>query len=205
MNTDESTSGLPSKEPEPTRQRILEAARVEFAAHGLAGARIDRIARNASASKERLYAYYRHKAELFSAVLELNLIEFASAVQQNAGESLPEFAGALYDHAVAHPEYLRMIDWANLEGQEVINPPVNLINEFHAERLRGVIALQAAGSVDPSWDPDHLNALVFGIVSCWIHEPASALAAGRKPDADALAARRASVVRAVERLVAPGA
>jgi len=203
MNTDESPSGLPPKEPEPTRQRILEAARVEFAAHGLAGARIDRIARNASASKERLYAYYRHKAELFSAVLELNLIEFANAVQANAGETLPEFAGALYDHAVTHPEYLRMIDWANLEGQEAINPPLTLINDFHAERLRGVIALQEAGSVDPSWDPDHLNALVFGIVSCWIHEPASALGADREPDTETITARRASVVRAVERLIAP--
>ncbi|TFB96211.1 TetR/AcrR family transcriptional regulator [Cryobacterium adonitolivorans] len=203
MNTDEFRSGLPPKEPEPTRQRILEAARVEFAAHGLAGARIDRIARNASASKERLYAYYRHKAELFSAVLELNLIEFANSVIQNAGETLPEFAGALYDHAVTHPEYLRMIDWANLEGQEAINPPLTLINDFHAERVRGVIALQRAGSVDPSWDPDHLNALVFGIVSCWIHEPASALAADREPDEEAIIARRASVVRAVERLIAP--
>ena len=204
MNTDESPSGLPPKELEPTRRRILEAARVEFAAHGLAGARIDRIARNASASKERLYAYYRHKAELFSAVLELNLIEFANAVRQGAGQTLPEFAGALYDHAVTHPDYLRMIDWANLEGQEAINPPLTLINDFHAERLRGVIALQEAGSVDPSWDPDHLNALVFGIVSCWIHEPASALAAGTVPDAETLSARRASVVRAVERLSVPG-
>ena len=201
MNTLDSSSGLPPKEPEPTRQRILEAARVEFATHGLAGARIDRIARTASASKERLYAYYRHKAELFSAVLELNLIEFARAVVQDAGESLPEFAGALYDHSVAHPEYLRMIDWANLEGRDVINPPLALIEDFHAERIRTVIALQADGSVDASWDPDHLNALVFGIVSCWIHEPAAALAADKAPDAHTLAARRASVVRAVERLI----
>ena len=201
MNTLASPSGPPPKELEPTRRRILEAARVEFATHGLAGARIDRIARTASASKERLYAYYRHKSELFSAVLELNLIEFASVVMQDAGASLPEFAGALYDHSVAHPEYLRMIDWANLEGRDVINPPLALIEEFHAERIRAVIALQADGSVDASWDPDHLNALVFGIVSCWIHEPAAALATDRAPDAATIAARRASVVRAVERLI----
>ncbi|POH65725.1 MULTISPECIES: TetR family transcriptional regulator [Cryobacterium] len=201
MKRVDSPSGLPPKEPAPTRQRILEAARVEFAAYGLAGARIDRIARNASASKERLYAYYRHKADLFSAVLELNLIEFASAVEQGAGESLPEFAGALYDHSVAHPEYLRMIDWANLEGQDLINPPLALIEDFHAERVRAVIALQASGSVDASWDPDHLNALVFGIVSCWIHEPAAALAADRAPDPATVAARRASAVRGVERLI----
>ena len=119
MEPDHSPAASSTKEPEPTRQRILEAARTEFAAFGLAGARIDRIARNASASKERLYAYYRHKAELFSAVLELNLGEFAEAMA-GAGGTLPEFAGALYDHSVAHPEHLRVIDWARLERQDVV-------------------------------------------------------------------------------------
>ena len=38
------------------RKRIVEAATVEFAAHGLAGARIDRIARRACANKQLIYA-----------------------------------------------------------------------------------------------------------------------------------------------------
>ncbi|WEO75920.1 TetR family transcriptional regulator [Cryobacterium sp. SO2] len=203
MITPDSSIGLPAKEPEPTRQRILEAARAEFAAHGLAGSRIDRIARTASASKERLYAYYRHKEELFSAVVELNLVEFAQAVSHDGGATLPEFAGALYDHSVEHPEHLRMIDWARLERHDAIAEPSPLIDDFHAEQVRGIIALQAAGAVDASWDPDHVTALVFGIVSCWNHEPAVAFSAHPEPDAATHAARRASVVRAVERLVAP--
>ncbi|MGY4857203.1 TetR family transcriptional regulator [Cryobacterium sp. AP23] len=204
MNIEVSPAGPAPKEPEPTRQRILEAARIEFAAHGLAGARIDRIARAASASKERLYAYYRHKADLFDAVLELNLEEFAAAVA-HGGETLAEFAGSLYDHSVSHPEHLRMIDWARLERQDILAEPSARISDFHTEQVRGIQALQAAGVVDPGWDPDHLTALVFGIVSCWIHEPAAAFSALPAPDAGTNAARRASVVRAVERLVAPAA
>jgi len=203
MNTPDSPSGLLAREPEPTRQRILEAARAEFAAHGLAGARIDRIARSASASKERLYAYYRHKAELFNAVLELNLIEFARAVSPEGRGSLPDFAAALYDHTVHHPDYLRMIDWARLERQDAIVVPAALVAGFHDEQVRRIAVLQQAGLVDTAWEPGHLAALVFGIVTSWIHEPSSAFALLPEADAATLAARRASVIRAVERLVAP--
>src|SRR5262249_15209214 len=56
---------------EATRQRILEAAKREFAQYGLSGARINRIAANAHASKERLYAYFPSKEALFAAVAEL--------------------------------------------------------------------------------------------------------------------------------------
>ena len=41
--------------------RILEAAEAEFTRFGVIGARIDRIAREAHASKERLYAYFGDK------------------------------------------------------------------------------------------------------------------------------------------------
>ena len=43
------------RDPEGMRLRILEAAKEEFAAHGLAGARVDRIAAKAGANKRMLY------------------------------------------------------------------------------------------------------------------------------------------------------
>jgi len=203
MKTEAHRTGQRGDETEPTRQRILLAARKEFAAFGLAGARIDRIARDASASKERLYAYYRKKEELFNAVLELNLLEFAHAVEPGDDAGLPEFAGALYDHQVQYPEHLRMIDWARLEGQEMVAPSVEIVEAFHSEQTRRIVAMQNAGAVDPAWDPEHLSALLFGIVTCWLHEPSSALVPNAVPAAAAISARRASVVRAVQRLIEP--
>ena len=50
------------------RDEILAAARAEFARCGLAGARIDRIAKSAKASKERLYAHFSDKEALFREV-----------------------------------------------------------------------------------------------------------------------------------------
>ncbi|MBY9051646.1 TetR/AcrR family transcriptional regulator, partial [Pseudomonas fluorescens] len=52
------------------RLRILEAAKQEFSTHGLAGARVDRIAAKAGANKRMLYYHVGNKDELYLAVLE---------------------------------------------------------------------------------------------------------------------------------------
>jgi len=52
-----------------TRERIMAAAKAEFSALGFAGARLNRIAAEANASKERLYSYFPSKQKLFEAVV----------------------------------------------------------------------------------------------------------------------------------------
>ncbi|MDN3247398.1 helix-turn-helix domain-containing protein, partial [Streptomyces sp. ZSW22] len=59
---------MAARDPEATKARIFEAAVAEFARHGIAGARIDRIAAEAKANKQLIYAYYGNKAELFASV-----------------------------------------------------------------------------------------------------------------------------------------
>ncbi|MDJ0337237.1 TetR family transcriptional regulator [Cryobacterium sp. PH31-O1] len=182
--------------------RILEAARAEFAAYGLAGARIDRIAKNAAASKERLYAYYSDKQQLFLDVLELNLREFASdAVLTD--HDVPAFAGALFDHAVLHGDHLRMIDWARLETDGTWLPALEVMVGYRDEQVRRIRLAQQLGRVDASWDPVHLMTLIFGVASAWMHEPGAVAPRGAPADPEAVAARRASVIGAVERLIAP--
>ena len=182
--------------------RIIDAARTEFAAYGLAGARIDRIARNASASKERLYAYYSDKTQLFLAVLEINLREFSSAVVLT-DHDVPAFAGALFDHTLSHPQHLRMIDWARLETGGELAPNLEVVLAFREDMVRRMRAAQAAGVVDPAWNPAHLMTMIFGVVTAWLHEPGSGSLVPGPPDAAVLADRRATVVHAVARLVAP--
>src|SRR3979411_1096868 len=48
------------RDPEGMRIRILEAAKQEFSAHGLAGARVDRIARRRDRAIERLHLELFH-------------------------------------------------------------------------------------------------------------------------------------------------
>jgi AcrR family transcriptional regulator len=59
-----------SRDPEATREAILTAATDEFAAYGLGGARVDRIAERAGINKRMLYYYFGQKEDLFLAVLE---------------------------------------------------------------------------------------------------------------------------------------
>jgi TetR/AcrR family transcriptional regulator len=61
---------VPSERSAETRQRILDAAAREFAAHGLAGARTEAIAAAAGVNKALLYYYFDSKDRLYQAALE---------------------------------------------------------------------------------------------------------------------------------------
>lgn len=178
---------------------ILGAARSEFAQYGLAGARIDRIARSAEASKERLYAHFKDKEALFRSVVAADMAEFFAAVTLRA-DAVPEFVGEVYDLACRRPEHLRMITWANLEGLALDPPPIQDWESIQARDISTIEAAQAAGHVDPGWHPMDLLVLLFGVGLAWAQSP--------QPDAASIdpaivAARRAAAVEAARRIVAP--
>jgi AcrR family transcriptional regulator len=101
-----------------TKRRLLDAAFAEFVEVGLAGARVDSIARAASANKQAIYAYFGSKELLFDAVLTERLQFFADLVPLDPHD-LPAYAGALFDLACKHPEHLRLRAWQQLERPEV--------------------------------------------------------------------------------------
>lgn len=178
------------------RGEILAAARAEFAQYGLAGARIDRIARAASASKERLYAHFGDKETLFRDVVAADGAEFFRAVQLRP-DAVPEFVGDIFDLAQNRPEHLRMITWARLEGFPLDKP------EFDGESppdtaIAALEQARLAGHVDPAWDPSQLLVLLFGIGLAWAHWPDPD---ATTTDADVIARRRAAAVEAAARLV----
>ena len=53
-----------------TKARLLDAAFAEFAAYGIAGARVDRIAEAAGANKRLIYVYFGNKEQLFLAGMQ---------------------------------------------------------------------------------------------------------------------------------------
>src|ERR1700746_1177916 len=99
-----------------TRRRLLQAAREEFTARALAGARVDRISAAANANKAQIYHYFGDKDGLFDAVLESFTEEAVDAVPIDA-DNLPAYAGHLFDYHLDHPELLRLVTWARLEGR----------------------------------------------------------------------------------------
>ncbi|WP_046320698.1 TetR family transcriptional regulator [Mycobacterium sp. UM_Kg1] len=176
------------------RDEIFAAARAEFARYGLAGARIDRVAKEARASKERLYAHFGDKENLFREVVAADTAQFLGAVVPRP-EALPEFVGDIYDLARTHPEHIRMITWARLEQLELIPPDPD---KLPAIGSAVIAAAQADGHVDPHWDPDELLVMLFGIGMAWATwlDPNAAT-----DDAATVAARRAAAVEAAARLI----
>lgn len=67
----EQISGVQAERSAETRERILQAALTEFAAQGLAGARMDRLAAVAGVNKALLYYYFESKEKLYLAALEM--------------------------------------------------------------------------------------------------------------------------------------
>jgi len=54
-------------------EKILSSASQEFAKYGLAGARVDRIAKRAKVNKAMIYYYFRSKENLYQTVIDRHL------------------------------------------------------------------------------------------------------------------------------------
>jgi AcrR family transcriptional regulator len=148
---------------EATKARILEAATDEFSAHGVAGARVDRIAAKAGCNKNLIYIYFESKENLFTTVLRTNLARVYEALPFNPND-LPDFAERAFDYAMAHPEFMRLIAWFGLE-QTIANPPERTAN--WERMVSAVSAAQAAGEVTSGFDAGFILTATIALVSAY--------------------------------------
>lgn len=76
-----------------TQQQILDAAELEFARHGLKGARMGAIAERANVTTATLHYYFENKEGLYKAVLQRPINEVQAMVEQlNLDHLSPEDA-----------------------------------------------------------------------------------------------------------------
>ncbi len=84
-----------SRNPEATKNQILDAAEIEFAVTGLSGARTEAIAANTGVTKAMIYYYFQSKEDLYRAVLERCLTDTLGLVAQLQLDCLPPDAALL--------------------------------------------------------------------------------------------------------------
>lgn len=72
-----------------TKRLILDAAEMEFALHGLKGARTDQIASRAGVAPRMIYYYFESKEGLYQAVLQRPATEIEQMIQDANLEQLP--------------------------------------------------------------------------------------------------------------------
>ncbi|MFC5931098.1 TetR/AcrR family transcriptional regulator [Cryobacterium melibiosiphilum] len=144
---------------EQTRHRLLEAAADEFAEHGFAGARIDRIGVGSGVNKQRIYSYFGNKVGLFDAVITRQLTTGLDEIPLTGTgpESVATFAGDYFDASVANPRLARLTAWEGLER----NAPVGV--DKRSLRASGkVAAIQLAL---PHLETDAAQDLLLTIVA----------------------------------------
>ncbi|WP_043639522.1 TetR/AcrR family transcriptional regulator [Nonomuraea candida] len=104
-----------------TRTALLEAAREEFAAYGIAGARVDRIAERAGVNKERIYGHFGSKEKLFDAVITEALDDLTAQIALPGADPV-DYVAKLTDYYRSHPDLVRLLMWEALHyrGQELL-------------------------------------------------------------------------------------
>jgi len=181
-----------------TSRRILEAAAEEFAANGIAGARVDRIIAKAKTNKAQLYAYFGSKDGLFDAVMAERAEQLMAVLDFDA-DDLPGSVVRLYDEVLKHPELVRLVTWLRLERR-----PSGWLNEAsprHEPKFAAIVQAQAAGRIRPG-DPVELFALVLGMAFAW--SPASGFYTATLDDPVEDHERRRELLReSVQRALAP--
>ncbi|GHH95259.1 TetR family transcriptional regulator [Streptomyces capillispiralis] len=188
------------RDPEATKARIFEAAVTEFARHGIAGARIDRIAAEAKANKQLIYAYFGNKAELFATVLERKMLDLAESVPVDP-DDIEGWVDRLMDYHAAHPELLRLLFWEGLEyGTEQL-PHESGRQEHYVRKVATLKDGQDRGVVTDAIPPGDLLFLLTALAN-WtavVPQMRRILTGDAEEDTARL---RASVKEAARRLVA---
>ncbi|VTU30157.1 Nicotinate degradation protein S [Variovorax sp. SRS16] len=163
MPTRRSTAAAPTEgDPNAARTAILAAARAEFAAKGLAGARVNEIAARAGANKQLIYYYFGSKEDLYRAALEEVYTEIRSLEKElklgdmQPAEAMAALIGFSFDYLARHPDFIGLLNHENAHGamhvrdsraiRETNSPLIELI----AQTLRrGIAAKVFRRGIDP--------------------------------------------------------
>jgi AcrR family transcriptional regulator len=169
--------GHPLRNAEATRERILEAAMEEFSSYGIAGARVDRIAKNAGCNKNLIYIYFENKETLFTTVLHKHLTRVYEEIAFTP-EDLPGYASRVFDFTMTHPDLFRLMAWYSLEQK------VDSLTErasAQEKKIKAIMNAQSAAVVGTTFTPGFLLTAIMALATAWT--PTNPFGPSHDPDA----------------------
>jgi AcrR family transcriptional regulator len=192
------------RDPARTQERILAAALHEFAAHGFAGARVDRIARLAAINKRMLYHYFGHKEKLFREVLRRKIAvrsKWFAAAPDDPAESLPYW----FDLASSDLDWIRLLEWEALQrgGGKVIDEEER--RQSAAQAVEDIRRRQRLGHLPEHLDPRHLLLAMISLTSYGVAFPqVTRLITGLSPNDSKYRKERTEFLRRLGATLRPG-
>jgi len=155
---------------------ILEVATREFAAYGLAGARIEKIQQQTRTSKRMIYYHFGSKEGLYRAVIE-RAFEIAREVdkdfdpQQGTPEqALKQIANNAFEAFTHNPSFVRLLTFENLAGAPYIrqSQQASRLNRMAMADLESVLKRgHADGSIRK--DIKSLDVYINIVGLCYYH------------------------------------
>ena len=194
------------REPATAAERILSAAMREFARHGFAGARVERIVRQADVSPRSLYYHFGSKRGLYDAVRgRLSAQHFEDFVRGVTDEPLADRLLANVDVALTPRwrQWARLLMWEALDdGTEGAPYPEGTV----PGDLLAIRAAQQRGEIDPELEP-HVLTMAFIAITFWptMFPQSTRRLTGDMAAADLLQARKDLIRALVKRLGEPAA
>ena len=192
--------------PEKSRAAILQAAVREFSREGVAGARIDAIARAARVNKALLYYYFKDKGALYGAVLDQVFGGLTAAIDEVLARDLPPrekllaYVGTHFDYVASHPVYPRIVQAELMRaGRSGSSQLERVVKQYFQPLFGKLTALlregRSSGEFRPV-DPLHFIPSMISVIIFYFNSaPVMKAMTGADPFAPArVAARRSAVL-----------
>ena len=147
------------RDAERTRQALVDAALVEFAAKGREGARVHDIAARAGVNKQLISYYFGGKEGLYRTLVERWWQVEADVVH----ESMPmeDVVVAYVDLSRTHPDLFRLFLWEALAAVPAMGPPPGRSEE--PPEVVDIARRQAAGELSADFDPSYLLLIMMAV------------------------------------------
>ena len=144
------------RDPERTRERILDAAVVEFGEHGFAGARISAIARRAGVNEQLISYYFDSKDGLYRALQQR--WQMISADASRPELPIADVVAAFLRLNVEQRSFARLLAW---DGLAHTGSDAAVQDAYFAEMVEELVRRQRAGELANDLDPAHVLLMLF--------------------------------------------
>jgi len=144
------------RDPERTRERILEAALIEFGEHGFAGARISAIAGRAGVNEQLISYYFDGKEGLYRALQQRWQMTRAAASRPEL--TLADVVAAFLRLNIEQRSFARLLAWDGLADKgsdEAEQDP------YFTEMVEDLRRRQRGGELADDLDPAYVLLMLF--------------------------------------------
>lgn len=168
---DASHDGPRRRDPEATRQSILDAAQELFVCHGPAGTSLSAIAKKADITKSLIHHHFGSKEELWSAVQERRFRAYFDVQKQMLLDS-DSTEGLLRDSLIAYfrflqndPDAVRFLTWHMLESEE--QPCPNQEKDLFELGIEKIRTSQEKGEIRADLEPFFIIKSMLALPMGW--------------------------------------